>query len=73
MNLSGGIINTFSALIFAIVLVAVFWGLASYFTGFGSVEEQAEGKDLVLGAVTFLFLLMCVYAIVVWVRSSLGF
>jgi len=72
-EISGGVINTIFALIFAVNLVAIIWGIAIYYTEFGSDEGKLEGKEFIIKMVTYLFLLMCLYAIVVWVRNAVGF
>jgi len=72
-NLSGGIINTIFALLFAIIVVALVWAIAMYFTEMGSDHGKAEGKAMILQWVTYLLLLMCIYAVVDWIRSLLGF
>ena len=71
-SFSGGIINTFFALIFAIILVTIFWSMVMYFTEMGSEHGKAEGKAMILSSVTTLFIFMCIFALVDWVRSSLG-
>ncbi|MDO8548289.1 MAG: hypothetical protein Q7R71_01300 [bacterium] len=70
--MSGGIINTLFALAFAVILVAVFWGLVMYFAEMGSDEAKKEHKGIVIGSITALFLLMCLYAVVEWLRSLAG-
>ena len=73
MDLSGGIINTFFGLLFAINVIAIFWGIVHYYTEFGSVHGQAEGKELILSAIGWLVVLMVIFAIVGWIRSAVGF
>lgn len=68
----GGIINTLFALVFAIILLAVFWGLVMYFGELGSDEAKKEYKGVIVGSITALFLLMCLYAVVEWLRSLAG-
>ncbi len=72
-NLQGGIINTIFALLFAVNVVAIVWGIAIYFTEMGSDHGKAEGKEFILKSVTYLLLLMCIYAVVEWVRNAVGF
>lgn len=72
-DISGGIINTLFALVLAVNLVALVWGIAIYFTEMGSDHGKAEGKEMILKMVTYLFLLMCLYAVIEWVRGLLGF
>lgn len=70
--MSGGIINTLFALVFAVVLVAIFWGLVMYFAELGSDEAKKEHKSIIIGSITALVLLMCLYALVEWLRSLAG-
>ena len=72
-NIQGGIINTIFALVFAIIVVALVWAISIYFTEMGSDHGKAEGKAMILQWVTYLFLLMCLYAVVEWIRSAVGF
>jgi hypothetical protein len=73
INLDGGVINTFFGLLFAVNIVAVFWGVVHYFSEFGSEHGKAEGKDLILNSISILIVLMVVFAIVNWIRSAVGF
>lgn len=68
----GDIINTIFALIFAVLLLAIFWGLVMYFVEIGSEEAKREYKGVIIGSITGLFLLMCLFAIVEWLRSISG-
>lgn len=70
--LNGGIINTIFALLFAAALIAVVWGLVLYFGEMGSDEAKKEHKGIIIGSITWLFLLMCIYAVVEWIRASVG-
>jgi hypothetical protein len=66
------IIHTVLALIFAIVLVAAAWSLVMYFAEMGSEEGKKEYKSLLLGSITALFLLMCLYAVLQWLGGLIG-
>ena len=70
--MQGGILNTLFALIFAMMIVSIIWGLSIYFTEFGSQEGMKGAKNIFMGGVTLLFLLMCLYAVVEWIRTSVG-
>jgi len=70
--MSGGIINTIFALALAITLLAVLWGLVMYFAEMGSDEAKKEHKGIIIGSITALFLLMCLYAVIAWLRSLAG-
>lgn len=72
LTFNGGIVNTLFALAFAVILIALLWGLVMYFAEMGSEEAKKEHKAITIGSVTWLFLLMCLYAVVLWLRSSLG-
>lgn len=67
-----GIINTLFALIFAILIVSIIWGMAIYFTEFGSQEGMKESKNIFMGGVTLLLVLMLVYGVVAWLRAAIG-
>ncbi len=70
--MQGGIINTLFALIIAINLLAILWGLVMYFVEIGSDEAKKEYKGVIVGSITSLFLLMCLFAVVDWIRTGLG-
>ncbi|HEY5382991.1 MAG TPA: hypothetical protein VIJ88_00305 [Candidatus Paceibacterota bacterium] len=70
--MQGGIINTLFALLFAMLIVSIIWGLSLYFTELGSQEGMKEAKNIFMGGITLLFLLMCVYAAVEWARGVIG-
>lgn len=72
-DISLGIINTVFALVFAIIIVALVWGIAIYYAEFGSDHGKLEGKEFIIKWVTYLFLLMCLYAVVEWIRGAVGF
>jgi len=73
LDLHLGIINTFFGLLFAINVVAIFWGVVHYYTEFGSVHGQAEGKELILNSVSMLVVLIVIFALVNWIRGAVGF
>jgi len=73
INISGGIIDTLFALVFSVILVAVFWSVVMYFSEMGNEHGKHEYKDMVINSVSYLFAVMVVYALVDWVRTSLGF
>lgn len=70
--MSGGIINTLFALAFAVNLIAIFWGIIMYYAEISSQEANKEFKSVIIGSITSLFLLMCLYAVVDWLRGVLG-
>ena len=70
--MTGDILNTLFALAFAILLIAVFWSMAMYFAEFGSEPGKKEYKGFIIGSITWLFLLMCLFALVQWLRSLAG-
>lgn len=70
--MSGGILNTLFALLFAVTLLAFFWGLVMYVAELGSQEAKIEYKSVIVGSITALFLLMCLYAVIEWLGGLLG-
>jgi len=67
-----GIINTIFALVFAILIVAMIWGISLYYTELGSQEGLRESKNIYMGAVTLLLVFIIIYAIVEWIRGAIG-
>ncbi len=70
--MQGGIINTLFALLFAMLIVSIIWGISLYFSELGSQEGAKEAKNIFMGGITLLLLLMCLYAVVGWVRGVVG-
>lgn len=70
--MEGGIVNTIFALLFAITIIAIVWGIVMYWAEIGSLEAAKEFKGLIINSVTALFLLICAYAVFDWVRAMLG-
>lgn len=70
--MQGGIINTLFALIFAMLIVSIIWGLSLYFSELGSQEGMKAAKNIFMGGITGLFLLMCLYWVVEWIRAAIG-
>jgi hypothetical protein len=70
--MQGDVLNTLFALVFAILIGSMIWGLSFYFAELGSQEGMKESKNIFMGGVTLLFLLMCLYAVVEWIRAAIG-
>ncbi|MDE1924716.1 MAG: hypothetical protein KGH79_00860 [Patescibacteria group bacterium] len=70
--MSHDLINTVMALLFAVALVCVGWGMAMYFYEMGSDEGKKEYKGLLLNSVSALVLLMIIYAVLEWLRGAVG-
>lgn len=70
--MTGDILNTLFALVFSVLLIGVFWSIAMYFVEFGSEPGKKEYKGFIIGFVTWLFLLMFLYALVAWLRGAVG-
>jgi uncharacterized membrane protein len=68
-----GLLDTIFAFAFAATLIAVMWGIVMYFAEIGSEEARKEFKGIIIGSITWLLVLMCLYAIVGWIQHSLGF
>jgi|GEM_PF-3585590 RsiW-degrading membrane proteinase PrsW (M82 family) len=70
--MQGDVLNTLFALVFAILIVSIIWGLSFYFAEFGSQEGMKESKNIFMGGVTLLLLLMVLYGVVEWIRAAIG-
>jgi RsiW-degrading membrane proteinase PrsW (M82 family) len=70
--MQGDVLNTLFALVFAILIVSIIWGLSFYFAEMGSQEGIREAKNIFMGGITLLLLLMCLYAVVEWIRAAIG-
>ena len=70
--MQGDVLNTLFALVFAILVVSIIWGLSFYFAELNSQEGLKEAKNIFMGGVTLLVLLICLYAVVGWIRGVIG-
>ena len=70
--MQGGLLNTIFGLLFAILLVAIFWSITMYYAEMGSEWSKKEHKSMLIKAITALFLLLCLYAVVEWLRGLIG-
>ena len=70
--MQGDVLNTLFALVFAILIVSIIWGLSFYFAELGSQEGVKESKNIFMGGITLLLLLTCLYAVVEWIRAAIG-
>jgi len=66
------IINMAIPIVFAIALLAFFWGLAKFINNSGSEEKKAEGKNLMIWGVLALFIMASIWGIVIFIGDALG-
>lgn len=66
------IVNIAIPLVFAIALLAFFWGLAKYIAAAGNEEKKAEGKNIMIWGVLALFIMASIWGIVIWIGNALG-
>ena len=70
--MQGDVLNTLFALVFAILIISIIWGLSFYFAEMGSQEGIKEAKNIFMGGVTLLFIFMVLYGVVEWIRAAIG-
>ena len=69
---SQAIVNLAIPIVFAIALLAFFWGLAKFINNSGSEEKKAEGKNLMIWGVLALFIMASIWGIVIFIGDALG-
>jgi len=68
----GNIISTLIPIVFAIILLVFFWGLARYVLAAGDEEQKVQGRKLMVGGVIALFVAASVWGIVIFVQNIVG-
>lgn len=68
----GNIVGTLIPIVFAIILLVFFWGLARYVFAAGSEDSKAEGKRLMIGGIIALFVAAAIWGIVEFIGTLLG-
>ena len=72
INATGGLINKSIAVVVAIALLYFFWGLAKFLFRIGGDEEAVkEGKRIMKWGVIALFVMICVWGIVIFMQIAL--
>ena len=72
INAAGGLINKSIAVVVAIALIYFFWGLAKFLFRIGGDEEAVkEGKRIMKWGVIALFVMICVWGIVIFMQIAL--
>lgn len=65
-------INIATPIVFALALLAFFWGLAVYIFNAGDEEKRKQGKDIMIWGVIALFVMVSVFGIVRILRETFG-
>jgi len=68
----GNIINIVIPIVFALIVIAFFWGLAKYVMSAGDESKKAEGRNLMIGGVIALFVAAAIWGIVEFIGTQLG-
>ena len=68
----GEIVTTAIPIVFGIIVITFFWGLARFIFAQGNEEAKAEGKKIMLWGLIAIFIAASVWGIVAFARSALG-
>jgi len=68
----GRIIEVATPIVFALALLAFFWGLAVYIFNSGNDEKKAQGKNIMIWGIIALFVMVSVFGIIRILRETLG-
>ena len=68
----GRLIDIATPVVFALALLAFFWGLAVYIFNQGNEEKKGQGKNIMIWGVIGLFVMVSVFGIVRILRETLG-
>lgn len=68
----GRIVGDLIPIVFAIIVLVFFWGLAKYVLAAGSEESKAEGRRIMIGGMIALFVAASIWGIVKWAQGGLG-
>ena len=63
--------NLIVALLETIALLIFFYGIAKYLYAAGSEEDSAEGRSIMLWGLISMFVIVCVWGIVILIKNSL--
>lgn len=66
------LINTATPIVFALALLAFFWGLAIYIFNSGNDEKKSEGKNIMIWGIIALFIMVSVFGIIRILQQTLG-
>ena len=66
-----GLINNATPIVFALALLAFFWGLAIYIFNSGNDEKKAEGKNIMIWGIIALFIMVSVFGIIRILQETL--
>ena len=72
LNTLARLINTATPIVFALALLAFFWGLAVYIFNSGNDEKKAEGKNIMIWGIIALFVMVSVFGIIRILQQTLG-
>jgi hypothetical protein len=67
---AGNIIGSLIPILIAIAMIVFFWGLIKYIRGSG--EGHEEGKKIMIAGLVSLFIMVCVWGIVIFAANALG-
>ncbi len=68
----GGVIEILIPIVFALALLAFFWGLAKYIFSAGNEESKADGKKIMIGGIIALFVGASIWGIIEFIQIAFG-
>jgi len=67
-----GIVNILIPVAFGLIVVAFFWGLATYIFSAGDEEAKARGRSIMIGGVIALFIAASIWGIIAFIGDQIG-
>ena len=72
VNAIGVIARTLVPILMVIAMLAFFWGLIRYIWGSQGEASKVDGKKIMIAGLVSLFIMACVWGIVILAANSLG-
>jgi len=68
----GNIFGLLVPILMILAMVVFFWGLVTYIWGAGGGEGHEKGRKIMIAGLTSLFVMVCVWGIVIFAANALG-
>ncbi|PIP55934.1 MAG: hypothetical protein CO183_01225 [Candidatus Zambryskibacteria bacterium CG_4_9_14_3_um_filter_42_9] len=66
----GRLVNNALPIVFALALLAFFWGLAKFILAQGNEDAKEQGKRIMIGGIIALFVMASIWGLVNFIQSA---